>query len=267
MYDCIVLAHTDSADKKNILLGCIEKLKKQNYRVVVVDHFFVREAFELADVFIHKYQNPILTPVDYKKYKLNHTTETIFKGYKLYNPVNTFAAYSIVELIKEGFNYVDNKALVLNYDWHLTGNLDRYFNINKEAVFFKYADNNSVYTAMFIMQKKLALKLNAFKTIDDYCKNLKYLEWWFYDLFEKDNIVILPDEHLKEFNANLYYRINEKQLDLNFYLLNQKEVLLKNGEDLSIYTKHYKYKIKINENTLVVNLNEDHFDFHYAVKL
>ena len=141
MRDCIVLAHTDGLDKKQILIDCIKRLKEKDYRVIVVDHLFVREAFELADVFVHTHHNPILTQKDYKKYNLTHLTDTFIGKYKLYNPLNTFAAYSIVELIKQGFNYVNNKALILNYDWHLKGDLERYFELDTEAVFFNYTDN------------------------------------------------------------------------------------------------------------------------------
>ena len=109
----------------------------------------------------------------------------------VFNPVNSFAAYSIIELIKSGYKYIkQDRALILNYDWHLTGDIDNYFKVDKDAVFFRYASDTSVYTAMFIMTKKLLKKLDQIKSIYDYAKNLVYLEWWFYDFYKTDNIEI-----------------------------------------------------------------------------
>ena len=38
--DCIVLAHTDDENKKQILLKCIENLKAKNFRVIVLRPLF-----------------------------------------------------------------------------------------------------------------------------------------------------------------------------------------------------------------------------------
>ena len=265
--DCIVLAHTDDENKKQILLKCIENLKAKNFRVIVCDHFYIKEAFELADVFIYNQENPILTPKDYEKYNLNHTTQTKFEKYLVFNPVNTFAAYSIIELIKSAIKYVGDKAMVLNYDWHLTGDVDHYFDVDKDAVFFKYADEKSVYTAMFIMTKNLLRKLEQIKSIDDYAKNLVYLEWWFYDFYKTDNIEIFPDVHLAEFNANLYYRTDEKQIDFNIYKIDDTTVLVKDGDEFKEYALHNNYKWWIGDKRLVINLSKDHFKNHIAYRI
>ena len=266
--DCIVLAHTDDENKKQILLKCIENLKAKNFRVIVCDHFFVKEAFEIADVFVYNQDNPILTPKDYEKFNLNHTTQTKFEKYLVFNPVNSFAAYSIIELIKSGYKYIkQDRALILNYDWHLTGDIDNYFKVDKDAVFFRYASDTSVYTAMFIMTKKLLKKLDQIKSIYDYAKNLVYLEWWFYDFYKTDNIEIFPDIHLQQFNANLYYRTDEKQIDFNIYKIDDNTVLVKDGDDFKEYTLHKNYEWIIGDKKLAVNLSDDHFKNHIAYRI
>ena len=266
--DCIVLAHTDDKNKKNILLKCIKNLKERDFRVIVCDHFFIKEALELADIFVYNEDNPILTPKDYEKYNLNHITPTKFEKYLVYNPVNTFAAYSIIELIKSGYKYIEqDKVLVLNYDWHLTGNVDNYFEVDKDAIFFRYASDDSVYTAMFIMSKELLSKLDEIKSIDDYAKKLVYLEWWFYDFYKAYNIEIFQDVHLKEFNANLYSRTNEKQIDFNIYKIDEKTVLVKDGNKFNEYALHKNYEGFLGNKKLSINLSDDHFKYHIAQRI
>lgn len=41
----------------------------------------------------------------------------------------------------------------------------------------------------------------------DYAKNLKYLEWLFYDLYQDKNITVLDKPPLEKFNHDLNYRV------------------------------------------------------------
>ena len=117
------------------------------------------------------------------------------------------------------------------------------------------------------MTKKLLRKLEQINSIDDYAKNLVYLEWWFYDFYKTDNIEIFPDVHLAEFNANLYYRTDEKQIDFNIYKIDDNTVLVKDGDQFKEYTLHNKYEWYIGGKKLVVNLSKDHFNTHIAYRI
>lgn len=266
--ECLVLAHSDSKKASKTLVDCVTLLKNKGYRVVVSNHFFNKEAYEIADAFVYNYNNPILTPSEYKKYNLNHITHKDIDGYRLYNPISSFAAYAIIELIKSGFEAITTeKCLVLNYDWHIKEDIDEYYNIKKDGVFFRYADNKSFYTSIFIMNKKLLTELSPIKSIDDYAKNLKYLEWFFYDLYNKKNIAIIDQAPLDRFDDNLYYRVSEINIDKKFYKISDGTVIYVDGDKTQEYTERKQYKLIEGNKTYIANLGEDYFTHHIAVKL
>ena len=266
--ECLVLAHSDSERASKTLVNCVSSLKEKGYRVVVSDHFFNKDAYQIADAFVYNYDNPILKPSEYKKYNLNHTTHKDIDGYRLYSPVSSFAAYAIIELIKSGFDAITSKkCLVLNYDWHMKEDIDEYYNINKDGVFFKYADDKSFYTSIFVMNKELLRDLYQINSIDDYANNLKYLEWFFYDLYSKKNISIIDQVPSDRFDDNLYYRVSEINIDKKFYKVSDGKVIYVDGDKIQEYTEHKQYRLIEGDKTYIANLGEDYFTYHIAVKL
>ena len=93
------------------------------------------------------------------------------------------------------------------------------------------------------------------------------MEWWFYDFYKNDNIEIFPDIQLKEFNANLYYRTNEKQIDFNIYKIDDKTILVKDGDEFNEYTLHKNYEWFFKDKKLAINLSDDHFNNHIAHRI
>ena len=265
--ECIVLAHSEDAKTSKMLVDCVIALKKQDFRVIVTDHFINNEAFDLADAYVYNYENPILIPEQYSQFNLNHITHKQIQGYKLWNPVSTFAAYAIIEMIKAGFEASSTgKCLVLNYDWHIKGNIDEYFEYDTDAVFFKYADNVSYYTSIFIANKNVLRHLYDINSINDYAKNLKYLEWFFYDLYNDKNITVLDKPPFERFNHNLNYRVANISIDKKFYKLGKNEAIFVDGDKVDIYTLHNKYNIYKDGKQLLYNLGEDYFKYHIAEK-
>jgi len=265
--ECIVLAHSEDAKTSKMLVDCIAALKKQGFRVIVTDHFINKEAYELADAYVYNYENPILRPEQYSQYNLNHITEKIVNGYKVWNPVTTFAAYAIIELIKKGLEAVkSSKCLVLNYDWHIKGSIDNLFEYDTDGVFFKYADDKSYYTSIFLANKRLLSNLNEINSIDDYAKNLKYLEWFFYDLYQDKNITVLDKPPLEKFNHDLNYRVSNIKTNNKFYKTKENSVIYINGDKIDEYTLHNSYRLFDGDKELFVNLGEEYFKYHIATK-
>jgi len=263
--ECIVLAHSEDAKTSKMLVDCVIALKKQGFRVIVTDHYINNEAFDLADAYVYNYENPILRPEQYSQFNLNHVTDKKIKGYKLWNPVSTFAAYAIIEMIKAGFEAsTTGKCLVLNYDWHIKENIDEYFKYDTDGVFFKYADNKSYYTSIFIANTNVLRHLNNINSINDYAKNLKYLEWFFYDLYKNENITVLDKPPFERFNHNLNYRVSDIKADKKFYKLGKDKAIFVDGNKVETYSLHNKYRIYKGDKELLYNLGEDYFKYHIA---
>lgn len=265
--ECLVLAHSEDAKTSKMLVDCVDALKKQGFRVIVSDHFLNEDAFKLADAYVHNYENPILRPEQYSQYNLNHITEKIVNGYRVWNPVTTFAAYAIIELIKSGFEAVrSDKCLVLNYDWHIKGNIDSYFEYDTDGVFFKYADDKSYYTSIFIANRSLLSNLNEINSIEDYAKNLKYLEWLFYDLYNDKNITVLDSPPLEKFNHDLNYRVSNLKINRKFYKTSENSVIYIDGNNVTEYPLQNNYRLKEGNKEYIVNLGEEYFKYQIASK-
>lgn len=265
--ECLVLAHSEDAKTSKMLVECVAALKEQGFRVIVSDHYVCEQAYKLADAYVYNYENPILRPEQYSKYNLNHITEKVIDGYKVWNPVTTFAAYAIIELIKAGIEATrEDKFLVLNYDWHIKGNIDSYFEYDTDGVFFKYADNKSYYTSIFLANRSLLSNLNEINSIEDYAKNLKYLEWFFYDLYQDKNITVLDSPPLERFNHDLNYRVSNLKINRKFYKTGENSVIYIDKGKAEIYTLHNRYEIYDKDKRFIANLGDEYFKFHTATK-
>jgi len=265
--ECLVLTHTDSNKSIEDTLSCIRALKRKGYRVIVTDHFFNKDIFQLADVYVQSYDNPILKPEQYRANRINHVVPTEIEDYTLYNPVSSFAAFAIIKLLQAGFKHVTtDRCLVLNYDWEMTQDIDRYYNTEKEAVFFRYADPKSVYTSIFILKKSLFYVINNIKTLDDYKKNMTYLEWRFYNMFKDQNVDFVDGVPIHCFIANKHYRISEKQTNYQFYALDDDNTLFVKDQEVKILPRKQSYTIKIKNKEFTANLSKEHFYSHYAIK-
>jgi len=265
--ECLVLAHSEDDKTSGLLVECVKALKQQGFRVIVTDHFINEEAYELADAYVYNYENPILRPEQYSKYNLNHITEINVDGYRVWNPVTTFAAYAIIDMIKGAYDAIKtDKCLILNYDWQIKGNIDEYFNYDTDGVFFKYADDSSYYTSIFIANKKLLRELNAINSIEDYATNLKYLEWFIYDLYKDKNITVLDSPPLDRFNHDMNYRVSNVKTNKKFYKTDDNRAIFINDDKIEEYTLHNKYKIFDGDKELLFNLGEEYFKYHIAQK-
>lgn len=266
----IITGHTANDYMKELMLNCINSFKHYNFKVIVSDHIYHKEIFDATDIYVINESNPILTPKDYEKYNLNHVSHRIEHsiGYNTYTPYETFAAFSILELVKKGFEQVEeDKALIVNYDFILKKSIDELFEKNEEGVFFRYPYPNSFYSSVYILNKRLLSKLNDIKSIDDYAKNLKYLEWWMYDLYKDENVLIFDKDYKEYFDGDLYYRSGHLRYDPNFWELPDGKVLMKFGNQSFVYDKTNHYEYFQDKKKLVFNLDDLHFKWHKAFKI
>jgi hypothetical protein len=235
--ECVVLAHTNDDNKEAMLLDCIKSLKKYDFKVIVVDHFFIKSACDICDVFIVEGDNPVLTPESYADYGLYHVSVNSLNEFKLIQTINTFAAFSIIELIKSGFKYVTNKALVINYDFELKREVDQFLTLEYQGNFLRYVRDNSLYSSAFFATKQLISLLDDVKNIGDYSKNMKYLEWYFFDLFGNQNISIIDGSINDFFVSNKYYRSRENYKEVGVFELNKNEVVVKVNDETFVQQK------------------------------
>jgi len=166
----VITGHTSNDYTKKLMLNCINSFKQQGFKVIVSDHIYHKEIFDITDVYVVNESNPILTPKDYETYNLNHVSHRIENsiGYNTYTPYETFAAYSILELVKKGFEYVEqDKALVINYDFVLKKPIEELFDRSEEGLFFRYPHPNSFYSSLYVINKRLLSKINDVNSIDD----------------------------------------------------------------------------------------------------
>lgn len=263
--ECVVLAHTNDESKEVMLLDCIKSLKKFDFKVIVVDHFFVKSACDICDVFIVEGDNPVLTPESYADYGLYHVTVNSLNGYRFTQTINTFAAFSIIELIKAGFKYVTDKALVINYDFELKKDVDQFLESKHDGDFLRYVRDDSLYSSAFFANKRLISLLDTVKSIEDYSKNMKYLEWYFYDLFRDKNISIIDGSIHDFFLPNKFYRSKENYKEVGVFELNKSEVVIKNNDKTIVQEKADFYEIKVDSTIVVIRPSDNHYKYNKAV--
>lgn len=266
----VITGHTVTEYMKELMLNCIKSFKEHNFEVIVSDHIYHKEILNATDVYVINESNPILTPKDYERYSLNHTSHRIEKhiGYNTYTPYETFAAYSILELVKKGFEHVKtDKALVVNYDFKLIQPLDSLFELPEEGVFFRYPYPNSFYSSVYIINKRLLSKLDNTNSIDDYAKNLKYLEWWMYDLYKDENIKIFDTDYRQYLQGDFYYRSGNLRYDPNFWELPDGRVMMKVDDEAFEFDKRNQYEYHKNGKKVIFNLDDLHWKWHKARKM
>lgn len=100
----------------------------------------------------------------------------------------------------------------------------------------------------------------------DYAKNLKYLEWLFYDLYQDKNITVLDKPPLEKFNHDLNYRVSNIKTNNKFYKTGENSVIYINGDKIDEYTLHNSYRLFDGDKELFVNLGEEYFKYHTATK-
>ena len=60
-FNFLITAHSDNPTRLELLLKCIESIKKFGYKAIVVDHYFNYEAFKLSDGYVWIEDNEIVT--------------------------------------------------------------------------------------------------------------------------------------------------------------------------------------------------------------
>jgi len=265
----VIIGHTDDDYKKDLMIKSIESFKERGHWVIVSDHIFNKEVLNSCDQYVLSEDNPIWTKADYLNVGLNHTSHKITEKYHTYTPYGTFAAYSIIELIKKGFEKVEgDKALVVNYDFQLVNDIKFFYDEPQEATFLKYSTHDAVYTSIFFMNKRLISKLDHCNSLKDYAKNLKYLEWWFYDLYKDENVKILEQHHSKWFNGDLYYRSSHLNYDFNIWKIHGEDrVVLKYDNTFEEHPVQDSYSFTINGKKVTYHLDNLHLRLHIAHRI
>lgn len=266
----LITGHSANDRMRGLLLNCINSFKQNNFEVVVSDHFYHKDIFEAADVYVINESNPVLTPKDYERYNLYHVCpkHEHSLGYTTFTPYGTFASYAIIELVKKGFEQVKtDKALVINYDFIYKKPIDELFKRPEEGVFFRYPYPNSVYSSVYILNKRLVSKLDTINSIDDYAKNLKYMEPWMYDFYKDENVKIFDNDYREYFDGDYYYRAANLDNDTNFWLLPDGKVLMKVEDEAFEFDKRSQYEYHKNGKRVIFNLDELHFKWHTARRM
>ena len=265
-FNFLITAHSDNPTRIDLLLKCIESIKKFGYKAIVVDHYFNYEAFQLSDGYVWIEDNEIITPKDWHKYNLYHACHSPYEKYDTYTPYGSFAPYAILNQFKKGYQLVEGEGVFsIHYDFQLkndVGELIKQYP-QRDGIFFKYpADNYSLFSSCFYLKKSLWKKFERFNSIDQYMKEInKYMEWYFYDDFKNENVELLDAHPRDYFIHDLYYRSSYLNFTCNLYA-SEQEVLFNFNNTFELLNKSDDYYLHKENKKLNIHLSKDHFKYH-----
>ena len=265
-FNFLITAHSDNPTRLKLLIECIKSIKQFGYKVIVVDHYFNHEPFELSDGFVWVEDNPVATPETWHEYNLYHVNQSEYKDYHTFTPYNCFAAYAIIDQFNKGYKLVEGEGVFsVHYDFQLKKDvrdlIEKYK--HRDGIFFKYpSDDISLFSSCFYLKKELWQKFERIKSLKQYMIQInKYMEWYFYSEFNDDNVEMLPIHPQEYFITDLYYRSTYLNYSCNFYY-NQDKVLFNFNNEFEILDKKSEYFLYKNDKKLNVYLKDDHFKFH-----
>lgn len=265
-FNFLITAHSDNPTRLNLLLQCIESIKRFGYKAIVVDHFFNYEAFKEADGFVWVEDNAIVKPQEWSKYDLYHVCQTNYEKVDTFTPYDSFAPFAIIDQFNKGYRLVEGDGVFsIHYDWQLNKDVKELVEKypNREGIFFKYPpDNMSLFSSCFYLKKSLWKKFERIQSLDQYMHEIKkYMEWFFYDEFKDENVEILRSHPNEYFINDLYYRSSYLNFKCNLYGLDD-EVIFNFNNSFETLDKKLDYYFVKEDKPLNIHLHKDHFKFH-----
>ena len=220
--------HADTDEKKELLIECINEMKKQGYAVIVSSHIPLDDIiYELSDYVIYDKDNPVIYREDFQKYSsysfytINHPgIEAQFilsfnHGYaaiRLFKAMSAVAeanGYDIIHLVNYDYILHDEKVLI----GHAI-DLDK-----NDLVSYKWgSDPESVNTGLFSTKPSILNRiLRPINSKKDYCGINKHTcEATVYELYKKQGLKmkITQIENLEK--SNIVNKIAVKVFPLHF---------------------------------------------------
>ena len=245
-----ILSYTDTVDKVNALLGCIDKIKSFGYKILLVSHYPVSEEIQrMVDYYLYDEHNEII------KIPITFWANMAEFDYICSDPAHNNHSYAILSLIRESLLFCRsmNFDLVhfINYDVILKDDIFSYNNYEigaRNALFYEYTyDGGSFNTAVFSIKPELDL-FDKIETSKDY--------------FDKS--FIINDDHRLFLEPWIYGVIKNNDMLDNVRILEVEEVELKYGLEGIISLKNF-YDLAYNNEIYVFIQEDDNSEHDYCI--
>ncbi len=192
----VVLAHSDSVRKADLLNQCLDSLSRFGFQTVLVSHYpETQEAISKSNIFLFQKENPLLLKKDYQKYGITHSfwyENNESRIETIYPFIHDFATFLLIKsgvIIAEslGASYIhvlnyDNIIEVENFKEHFIQPLERY---DLSYSMWSKIEKHLMATYAFSFRVGTFDKLlNSIETEKDYFQN-RICGWQLERLFKK----------------------------------------------------------------------------------
>jgi len=182
----IIPCYCDTIEKKQMLIECIESIKKCDKKILLTSHYPIDDNIKnMVDYSIYDGDNQVLHSKDYLDYDVTFFFWIHYQNYKLIQSYPYNHSFAVWTLMRNGFAFANvlgyKNAHVVDYDCTI-GDKKYFDDVNgllekNEGVFFKFnqdiQDNEANYLSiLFSLNVEKGLQVfNKWKTLKEYCTN------------------------------------------------------------------------------------------------
>jgi len=182
----IIPCYCDTKEKKQMLIDCIESIKKADKKILLTSHYPIDDNIKnMVDYSIYDGDNQVLHSKDYLDYDVTFFFWIHYQNYKLIQSYPYNHSFAVWTLMRNGFAFANalgyKNAHIIDYDCTI-GDVKYFEDVNKfleksEGVFYKFNDNiqdgePNFLSILFSMNVEKGLEIfNKWKTLKEYCTN------------------------------------------------------------------------------------------------
>jgi autotransporter strand-loop-strand O-heptosyltransferase len=182
----IIPCYCDTKEKKQMLIDCIESIKKADKKILLTSHYPIDDNIKnMVDYSIYDGDNQVLHSKDYLDYDVTFFFWIHYQNYKLIQSYPYNHSFAVWTLMRNGFAFANalgyKNAHIIDYDCTI-GDIKYFEDVNKfleksEGVFYKFNDNiqdgePNFLSILFSMNVEKGLQIfNKWKTLKEYCTN------------------------------------------------------------------------------------------------
>jgi autotransporter strand-loop-strand O-heptosyltransferase len=182
----IIPCYCDTEEKKQMLIDCIESIKKANKKILLTSHYPMDDNIKnMVDYSIYDGDNNILCSKDYVEYGVAFYYWYDYENYTLVQPYPYNHSFAVWTLFRNAFSFANSlgykNAHVVDYDCIIGS--EKYFeDVNdllksKDGVFYKFNDKikdgePNYLSILFSLNVEVGVKIfNKWKSLKEYCTN------------------------------------------------------------------------------------------------
>ena len=252
----IIPCYCDTIEKKQMLIECIESIKKCDKKILLTSHYPIDDNIKnMVDYSIYDGDNQVLHSKDYLDYDVTFFFWIHYQNYKLIQSYPYNHSFAVWTLMRNGFAFANalgyKNAHVVDYDCTI-GDKKYFDDVNgllekNEGVFFKFnqdiQDNESNYLSiLFSLNVEKGLQVfNKWKTLKEYCTNPNgYIIIEILMAIEVNNLnishVVLNNSVAKEYGnvldrfsvmkSDILYDYEDDDIKFHIFYLNEEDNIL-----------------------------------------